>query len=189
MVITQMLSLTIAMDLANFAATTVSVELCTELRWSGAHHASPAGRGASRRQTNLGGARPVRCCHWMLSHCHSQTSGLCSKLSVPHVSNGFCWAVGHSCPGLYEFVYTDSRYLCISSCWEKPWKADCKEWHHYWGSKYCQKLSCKHDERDRCPLSASDHPACGRRHVPTCTGMRVQQLTKTGMHQIQSQQQ
>eukprot|EP00192_Tetraselmis_astigmatica_P008776 CAMPEP_0117676928 /NCGR_PEP_ID=MMETSP0804-20121206/16473_1 /TAXON_ID=1074897 /ORGANISM="Tetraselmis astigmatica, Strain CCMP880" /LENGTH=620 /DNA_ID=CAMNT_0005486177 /DNA_START=236 /DNA_END=2098 /DNA_ORIENTATION=- len=73
--------------------------------------------------------------------------------------------------GLYEFVYTDGKYLCLSSCWEKPWKAECKKWHSYWGTKYCQKLSCKHDERDRYSGCHAD-PATGDRkkpwHRPTC---------------------
>eukprot|EP00873_Tetraselmis_striata_P002082 jgi/Tetstr1/422346/TSEL_013189.t1 len=70
----------------------------------------------------------------------------------------------------YEYVYTDSDWLCLAGCWYKPEQATCKRWSYAEGNRYCVKMSCEHDERDRYAGCHSD--SNGNRklpwHRPTC---------------------
>eukprot|EP00873_Tetraselmis_striata_P002076 jgi/Tetstr1/422340/TSEL_013183.t1 len=72
--------------------------------------------------------------------------------------------------GAYEFVYTDSDWLCLGTCWYRPENARCRRWDYWAGNRYCKSLSCGHDDRDRYSGCHADED--GRRklpwHRPTC---------------------
>mmetsp|Transcript_15745 Transcript_15745/g.27963 ORF Transcript_15745/g.27963 Transcript_15745/m.27963 type:complete len:190 (-) Transcript_15745:86-655(-) len=73
--------------------------------------------------------------------------------------------------GLYEHVYVDGNYVCVSSCWQHPWKARCRKWERYDGERYCQRLTCNHDDRSRYSGCHKDLDTGDRKlpwHKPTC---------------------
>eukprot|EP00192_Tetraselmis_astigmatica_P005060 CAMPEP_0117664356 /NCGR_PEP_ID=MMETSP0804-20121206/9172_1 /TAXON_ID=1074897 /ORGANISM="Tetraselmis astigmatica, Strain CCMP880" /LENGTH=477 /DNA_ID=CAMNT_0005471575 /DNA_START=131 /DNA_END=1564 /DNA_ORIENTATION=+ len=50
--------------------------------------------------------------------------------------------------GKFDNVYIDGDYLCIGSCWYKPWEAKCKTETGPDGQRYCTSLDCSHDRYD-----------------------------------------
>lgn len=51
--------------------------------------------------------------------------------------------------GHYDYVYVQEDYICLASCWYKPWESTCVQPDPHANRTYCRKLTCKHDEGNR----------------------------------------
>eukprot|EP00192_Tetraselmis_astigmatica_P004799 CAMPEP_0117670038 /NCGR_PEP_ID=MMETSP0804-20121206/12503_1 /TAXON_ID=1074897 /ORGANISM="Tetraselmis astigmatica, Strain CCMP880" /LENGTH=473 /DNA_ID=CAMNT_0005478237 /DNA_START=52 /DNA_END=1473 /DNA_ORIENTATION=+ len=78
--------------------------------------------------------------------------------------------------GKYDNVYIDEDYLCLGSCWYKPWDARCSSQREPGGKRFCTAMDCRHDRYDD-DSDGNRYVGChkdlnGKRkrpfHKPTC---------------------